>query len=180
MFSALFHHFWVLGRGGPGRGFLRDWYTSRLFNLLPWANVNCKRQPADKGPLARGAATHIEHCVRSIYSSSGAASLATLVVPHSAMSVGAAWNRVATNVWWPVVETREWNCGPQCAMWGVLFVCLFVLQPYIGRCCCATHKAGPQWGPREGMGYATGCQPWGQGQIANIPTCWPFLILSPC
>ena len=35
----------------------------------------------DKGPLARGAATHIEHCVPSIYSPSGAASLATLAVP---------------------------------------------------------------------------------------------------
>ena len=30
------------------------------------------------------------------------------------MSVGAAWNRVATNVWWPVVETRECNCGAIC------------------------------------------------------------------
>ena len=40
--------------------------------------------------------------------------LALLAVPHSAMSVGAAWNRVATSVWWPVVETREWNCGTQC------------------------------------------------------------------
>ena len=30
--------------------------------------------------------------------------LALLAVPHSAMSVGAAWNRVATSVWWPVVE----------------------------------------------------------------------------
>ena len=51
--------------------------------------------------------------------------LALLAVPHSAMSVGAAWNRVATSVWWPVVETREWNCGTQCAMWGVPLVCLF-------------------------------------------------------
>ena len=134
----------------------------------PWQILTANVSPRTRGPW------------RSIYSSSGAASLATLVVPHSAMSVGAAWNRVATNVWWPVVETREWNCGTQCAIWGVIFVCLFVLQPYIGRCCCATHKAGPQWGPREGMGYVTGCQPWGQGQIANIPTCWPFLILSPC
>ena len=61
--------------------------------------VKCNRQPADKGPLARAAATHIEHCVRSIYSPSGAASLATLVVPHSAMSVGEAWTRVTTSVW---------------------------------------------------------------------------------
>ena len=30
--------------------------------------------------------------------------LALLAVPHSAMSVGAAWNRVATSVWWLVVE----------------------------------------------------------------------------
>ena len=51
--------------------------------------------------------------------------LALLVVPHSAMSVGAAWNRVATSVRWPVVETREWNCGTQCEMWGVPLVCLF-------------------------------------------------------
>ena len=51
--------------------------------------------------------------------------LALLAVPHSAMSVGAAWNRVATSVWWPVVETREWNCGTQCEMWGVPLVCLF-------------------------------------------------------
>ena len=46
--------------------------------------------------------------------------LALLAVPHSAMSVGAAWNRVATSVWCPVVETREWNCGTQCEMWGVV------------------------------------------------------------
>ena len=51
--------------------------------------------------------------------------LALLAVPHSAMSVGAAWNRVATSVWWPVVETREWNCSTQCEMWGVSLVCLF-------------------------------------------------------
>ena len=61
-------------------------------------------------PAPRAAATHIEHCVRSIHSPSGAASLATLVVPHSAMSVGAAWNRVTTNVWspcgYPGVELR--------------------------------------------------------------------------
>ena len=63
--------------------------------------VKCNRHPADKGPLARGAATHIEHCVRSIYSPSGGASLATLAVPHSAMNVGEAWNRVTTSVWWP-------------------------------------------------------------------------------
>ena len=54
--------------------------------------------------------THIEHYVRSIYSSSGAASLATLVVPHSAMSVGEAWTRVTISVWWscgnPGVELR--------------------------------------------------------------------------
>ena len=49
----------------------------------------------------RAAATHIEHCVRSIYSLGGVASLATLVVPHSAMSVGEAWGRVTTSVWWP-------------------------------------------------------------------------------
>ena len=79
----------------------------------------------DKGPLARDAATHIEHCVRSIYSSSGAASFATLAVSHSAVSVGEAWNRVTTSVWWPVVETREWNCGTQCEMWGLPLVCLF-------------------------------------------------------
>ena len=42
-----------------------------------YTHVKCNRQPADKGPLARDAATHIEHCVRSIYSSSGAASLAS-------------------------------------------------------------------------------------------------------
>ena len=51
--------------------------------------------------------------------------LALLAVPHSAMSVGTAWNRVATSVWWPVVETQEWNCGTQCEMWGVPLVCLF-------------------------------------------------------
>ena len=51
--------------------------------------------------------------------------LALLAVPHSAMSVGAAWNSVASSVWWPVVETREWNCGTQCEMWGVPLVCLF-------------------------------------------------------
>ena len=51
--------------------------------------------------------------------------LAFLAVPHSATSVGAAWNRVAISVWWPVVETREWNCGTQCEMWGVPLVCLF-------------------------------------------------------
>ena len=51
--------------------------------------------------------------------------LALLAVPHLAMSVGAAWNRVATSVWWPVVKTREWNCGTQCEMWGVPLVCLF-------------------------------------------------------
>ena len=75
-------------------------------------HVKCNRQPVDKGPLARGggAVTHIQHCVRSLYSPSGAASLATLVVPHSAMSVGAAWNRMTTSVWWlcgnPGVELR--------------------------------------------------------------------------
>ena len=57
-------------------------------------SANCR-------PLARDAATHIEHCVRSIYYPSGTASLATLAVPHSAMSVGEAWNRVTTSVWWP-------------------------------------------------------------------------------
>ena len=51
--------------------------------------------------MARGTATHIEHCVRSIYSPSRAASLGTLAVPHSAMSVGEAWSRVTTSVWWP-------------------------------------------------------------------------------
>ena len=51
--------------------------------------------------------------------------LALLAVPQSAMSVGAARNRVATSAWWPVVETREWNCGTQCEMWGVPLVCLF-------------------------------------------------------
>ena len=51
--------------------------------------------------------------------------LALLVVPESAMSVGAAWNRVATNVWWPVLETQESNCGKQCETWGVPLVCLF-------------------------------------------------------
>ena len=75
--------------------------------------------------MARDAATHIEHCVRCIYSSSGAASLATLAVPQSAMSVGAACNRVTTSVWWPVVETRELNSGTQCEMWDVPLVCLF-------------------------------------------------------
>ena len=38
-------------------------------------------------------------------STSQAGLLALLAVPHSAMSVGAAWNRVATSVWWPVVVT---------------------------------------------------------------------------
>ena len=47
-----------------------------------------------------------------------------LTVRHSAMSVGAAWNRVATSVWWPVVETREWNCGTKCEMWCVPLVYL--------------------------------------------------------
>ena len=51
--------------------------------------------------------------------------LALLAVPHSAMSVGAVWKRVATSIWWPVVETRDWNCGTQCEMWGVPLVCLF-------------------------------------------------------
>ena len=67
--------------------------------------------------MARDAATYIEHCVRSIYSPSGAASLATVAVPHSAMNVGKAFGGR--------VETREWNCGRQCEMWGVPLVCLF-------------------------------------------------------
>ena len=58
----------------------------------------------------RAAATHIEHCVRSIYSPGGLASLATLAVPQSAMSVGEVWSRVTTSVWWlcgnPGVELR--------------------------------------------------------------------------
>ena len=65
--------------------------------------MKCNREPADK-------ATHTEHFGRSIYSPSGAASLATLAVPHSAMSVGKAWSRVTTSVWWlcgnPGVELR--------------------------------------------------------------------------
>ena len=51
--------------------------------------------------MARGATTYVEHCVRSIYSPSGATSLATLAVPNSAMSVGEAWGHVTTSVWWP-------------------------------------------------------------------------------
>ena len=67
--------------------------------------------------MARGAATHIEHCVQSIYSPSGAASLPTLSVPHSAMSVGEAWNRVTTSPWWPCgnpgdgTAARNVKCG---------------------------------------------------------------------
>ena len=53
-----------------------------------------------QGAPGVGPATHIEHCVRCIGSPSGAASLAALAVPHSAMSVGEAWNRVTTTVWW--------------------------------------------------------------------------------
>ena len=41
------------------------------------------------------------------------------------MSVGEAWNRLTTNVWWSVVETQGWNWGTQCEMWGVPLVCLF-------------------------------------------------------
>ena len=63
--------------------------------------LNAIVSPRTRGPWRGGAAaTHIEHCVRSIYSPSGAASLATVVVPHSAMSGCAAWNRVTTSVWW--------------------------------------------------------------------------------
>ena len=63
--------------------------------------LNAIVSPRTRGPWRGGAAaTHIEHCVRSLYSPSGAASLATLAAPHSAMSVGAAWNRVTTSVWW--------------------------------------------------------------------------------
>ena len=104
--------------------------------------VKCNCQPADKGPLARGAATHIEHCVRSIYSPSGAASLATLVVPHSAMSVGEAWNHVTTSVWWKPgsgIAVHNVKCGV-----FHLFVCLFqnpilviILAPFelgLGTC----------------------------------------------
>ena len=74
--------------------------------------------------------------------------LALLAVPHSAMSVGAAWNRVATSVWWPVVETREWNCGTQCEMWGVPLVCLFhnlvtCLVAYHNHCGHACPSAAP-------------------------------------
>ena len=83
-----------------------------------------------QGPLARGAATHIEYCVRSIYSSSGAASLATLVVPHSAMSVGEAWTRVTISVWWscgnPGVELQYTMCNVGCSF--CLFVCFTSLH----------------------------------------------------
>ena len=65
------------------------------------AFVKCNPRPVDKGLLAQDAATHIEHRVQSIYSLGRAPSLATLAVPHSAMSVGEAWSRVTTSVWWP-------------------------------------------------------------------------------
>ena len=57
--------------------------TRRNTNVICCAHVKCNCQPADKGPLARAATTHIEHCVRSIY------------------SPGKVWSRVTTSVWWP-------------------------------------------------------------------------------
>ena len=111
------------GGGGP------EGSVHNTLSLSPRATVKFNRQPADKGPLARGAATHIEHCVRSIYSPSGAASLATLVVPHSTMSVGEAWTRVATSVWWscgnPGVELRYTMCNVGCSTY--FFVCFTTL-----------------------------------------------------
>ena len=75
--------------------------------------LNAIVSPRTRDPW-RGPATHIEHCVRSIYSPGEAVSLATLAVPHSAMSVGAAWSRMTTSVWWPcgnpVVELRYAMC----------------------------------------------------------------------
>ena len=85
--------------------------------------LNAIVSPRTKGPW-RGMLPPILSIV-SDASTPQAELLALLAVPHSAMSVGAAWNRVATSVWWPVVETREWNCGTKCEMWGVPFVCLF-------------------------------------------------------
>ena len=112
-------------RGAGGGGGAPKGSVHNTLSLSPRATVKCNRQPADKGPLARGAATHIEHCVRSIYSLSGAASLATLVVPHSTMSVGEAWTCVTTSIWWscgnPGVELRYTMCNVGCST--CLFVC---------------------------------------------------------
>ena len=69
--------------------------TRRYTNVVCCPDMlNATVSPRTRGPW------HGAHCVRSIYSSSGAASLATLAVPHSAMSVREAWNRVTTSVWW--------------------------------------------------------------------------------
>ena len=75
--------------------------------------------------MARAAATHIEHCLRSIYTPCRAASLAKPAVPNSAMNVGEERSRVTTSVWW------LWQPGSGIAVHNVkcgvfhMFVCLF-------------------------------------------------------
>ena len=85
--------------------------------------LNAIVSPRTKGPLRRMLPPTLS--IVSDPFTPQAELLALLAVLNSAMSVGAAWNRVATSVWWPVVETREWNCGTQFEMWGVQLVCLF-------------------------------------------------------
>ena len=81
--------------------------SARFRNTRRYTNVVCcpDMLTANVSPRTRGPWRGMLPPTLSIVSDPStpqAELLALLAVPHSAMSVGAAWNRVATSVWWPL------------------------------------------------------------------------------
>ena len=109
----------------------------------------------------------------SLHSPSGGASLATLVVPHSAMSAGAAWNCVTTSVWWlcrnPEVELRYTMQNVVCS--NCLVVCFPTAYWSILLRKAARTQGGPHTSPCTMKALHTKCGLWQPQESCHLGGC---------